>query len=149
MSDAYLEHFGVKGMRWGVRKDDGSGLSRKDQRWVKKNTGRVTAKAQRKSASEIKKSIKPIVNNRSNYTKEGRLNATALNQVNRQMASIMTKKVADLKSPSGKTIAFIAKRGEVGVYMALADSNYDLNQVKNGVFGSGKIAYKKTVLDKA
>ena len=21
MSDAYLEHFGVKGMRWGVRKD--------------------------------------------------------------------------------------------------------------------------------
>lgn len=29
MSDAYLEHFGVKGMRWGVRKDD-RGYSKKE-----------------------------------------------------------------------------------------------------------------------
>lgn len=29
MSDAYLEHFGVKGMRWGVRKDD-QGYSKKE-----------------------------------------------------------------------------------------------------------------------
>lgn len=32
--------------------------------------------------------------------------------------------------------------------MALADAGYDMTQLKNGVWTSGKIAYRKTVLDK-
>lgn len=60
----------------------------------------------------------------------------------------MSQKVSDLRSPSGKTVQFVAKRGEVGVMMALADAGYDMTQLKNGVWTSGKIAYRKTVLDK-
>ena len=41
------------------------------------------------------------------------------------------------------------KRGEVGVMMALADEGYNMAQLRNGVWASGRVAYKKTVLDKA
>ena len=43
---------------------------------------------------------------------------------------------------------FVAKRGEIGVMMALADAGYDMDQLKKGVWASGRVAYKKTVLDK-
>ncbi len=33
--------------------------------------------------------------------------------------------------------------------MALADSGYDMSKLKNGVWSSGRVAYKQTVLDKA
>ena len=33
--------------------------------------------------------------------------------------------------------------------MALADEGYNISQLKNGVWSSGRVAYKKTVLDKA
>ena len=71
-----------------------------------------------------------------------------VNAYNRKMAEVMSQKVSDLRSPSGKTVQFVAKRGEVGVMMALADAGYDMTQLKNGVWTSGKIAYRKTVLDK-
>lgn len=32
--------------------------------------------------------------------------------------------------------------------MALADAGYDMDQLKKGVWASGRVAYKKTVLDK-
>ena len=60
----------------------------------------------------------------------------------------MNEKVSDLRSPSGKVIRFVAKRSEVGVMMAMADQGYNMEQIKNGVYSSGKVAYKKTVLDK-
>ena len=40
-------------------------------------------------------------------------------------------------------LKFVAKRGEIGVHTAIADSGYDLNQLQKGVFKSGKVAYKK------
>ena len=35
--DDFLEHFGIKGMKWGVRKDDYSGATRKTNREAKKD----------------------------------------------------------------------------------------------------------------
>ncbi len=67
---------------------------------------------------------------------------------NQKMATLMNEKVSGLRSPSGKTVSFVAKRGEVGVFMALADQGYNMSQLKNGIYGSGKVAYKKTVIDK-
>jgi hypothetical protein len=32
--------------------------------------------------------------------------------------------------------------------MALADQGYNMNQLKNGIYESGKVAYRKTVVDK-
>ena len=32
--------------------------------------------------------------------------------------------------------------------MALADQGYNMNQLKNGIYDSGKVAYRSTVVDK-
>ena len=49
--------------------------------------------------------------------------------------------------PQRFVVQFVAKRGEVGVHMALADPNYDMSQVKNGIWGSGRVAYQKKQVD--
>jgi hypothetical protein len=58
----------------------------------------------------------------------------------------MNKNTKDITAPSGKVVQFVAKRGEIGVHMALADKGYDLRQLKNGVWASGKVAYKNESL---
>lgn len=78
----------------------------------------------------------------------GKLSSATVIAYNQKMASLMNEKVIGLRSPSGKTVSFVAKRGEVGVFMALADQGYNMSQLKNGIYGSGKVAYKKTVIDK-
>ncbi len=80
--------------------------------------------------------------------KSGKLSAATINSYNKKMASLMNEQVSDLTSPSGKVVRFVAKRGEVGVFMALADQGYNMNQLKNGIYDSGKVAYKNTVIDK-
>jgi hypothetical protein len=65
------------------------------------------------------------------------------------MAELMNTKVSDISAPSGRVVKFVAKRGEIGVYMALADQNYDMRKVKNGVWTDGRIAYKKSSVDMA
>ena len=55
----------------------------------------------------------------------------------------MNDKVSGIRAPSGRALKFVAKRGEIGVHTAIADSGYDLNQLQKGVFKSGKVAYKK------
>lgn len=60
----------------------------------------------------------------------------------------MSEQVSNLTAPSGKIVTFVAKRGEVGVFMALADQGYNMNQLKNGIYDSGKVAYRKTIIDK-
>ena len=65
-----------------------------------------------------------------------------------RMSELMSQKVSDLRTPSGKVVKFVAKRGEIGVMMALADAGYDMDQLKKGVWASGRVAYQKTVLDK-
>ena len=80
--------------------------------------------------------------------KSGKLSVATINAYNQKMASLMNDKVSGLKSPSGKVVRFVAKRGEIGVFMALADQGYNMNQLKNGIYESGKVAYRKTVVDK-
>ena len=50
----------------------------------------------------------------------------------------MNERVSDLRSPSGKVVRFVAKRGEIGVFMALADQGYNMNQLKMGSMSQGK-----------
>ena len=65
------------------------------------------------------------------------------------MAELMNTAVTDLRAPSGKVVQFVAKRGELGVHMALATPSYDMSQLKNGIWSSGRIAYKKKSVDMA
>lgn len=63
------------------------------------------------------------------------------------MADLMNKSIKDVTAPSGKVVQFVAKRGEIGVHMALADEGYNMDQLKNGIWSSGRVAYKKKNVD--
>lgn len=145
-----LNHFGILGMHWGVRRtpEQLGNLSKKDNKWVKKNSDKITEKARKKSSNELKKYSSELMKDSNAVKKSGKLSATTINSYNKKMASLMSEQIAGLTSPSGKVVQFVAKRGEVGVFMALADQGYNMNQLKNGIYGSGKIAYKNTVVDK-
>ncbi len=59
----------------------------------------------------------------------------------------MRTKTENIRSPSGKVVEWVAKRGSLGVYMALADQGYNMERLKNGVWNDGRIGYKKTTVD--
>ena len=150
-----LHHHGIKGQRWGVRRfqnEDGSltpagrrRLERADQRWVKKNSERIYRDTYRRSNQELNDYIDNTLNPRFANQPRGR---SYINAFNREMAQVMNRNVGDVRSPSGRVVQFVAKRGELGVHMALADEGFDMNTVRNGVWNNGRVAYRQDVLDR-
>ena len=82
------------------------------------------------------------------YTPAGKVSSATVLQYNNKLASLMNNKVTDIRAPSGRVLRFVAKRGELGVHTAVADAGYDMDNLRKGVFKSGKVAYKKENLMK-
>ena len=153
ISDEELCHYGIKGMRWGIRRyqnPDGSltptgkrRLEKADIKWAKKKTDKITAQAKKASQKELDAYGKELLKLPNALKVNGKLSAQTVNAYNRKMAELMSQKTSDIRAPSGRVVSFVAKRGEVGVFMALSNSGYDPSQYKQGVYSSGRIAYKK------
>jgi hypothetical protein len=149
-NDFELRHHGIKGMKWGVRRTPAQlgHLTRKDDRWVKRNSDKITRTATKKTSKAMSRYAKELMKDPNAVTKAGKLSSSTINAYNRKLATLMNEQVANVQSPSGKVVRFVAKRGEIGVMMGLADHGYNMDRIKNGVYASGRVAYKQDVLDR-
>ena len=153
-----LYHHGIIGMKWGIRRyqnPDGSltpagrrKLEKQDAKWAKKKSSKITAQAKKLSQRELDVYGNYLLKLPNARNANGKLSAKTVNAYNRKMAELMSQKVSEIRAPSGRVVSFVAKRGEIGVFMALSEAGYNPNEFKNGIWSSGKIAYKKKVVDK-
>ena len=124
-------------------------LEKKDTRWAKRNYNKIYKKAYKPARKEMNRFVKKELNPKyKDQLQRGKVSRSYMNEYNRKLAELMNQNVSGIASPSGRVISFIAKRGDVGVHMALSDPNYNMSRFKNGIYDTGRVAYKKNTVNK-
>ena len=120
-------------------------MEEKDNKWAKKNYEKLMNKAYKPAQKNMSRYVKRNLNVR--YKRElqsGRISRSYMNEYNKKLAELMNENIDRLPSaPSGRVVKFIAKRGDFGVHMALADPEFDVGQFSRGIYSSGKVAYRR------
>lgn len=143
-----LSHYGVLGMKWGVRKERKTveKLERKDDKWLKKHGDKIQSKATKNTRAEMNDFVRNELT--QVFKTNGKLSSSTIMQYNTKLANTLNNNIGSIKAPSGRVVKFVAKRGTLGVHQALADAGYDMRKVKNGVYSGGRVAYRKENLMK-
>lgn len=154
-----LKHHGILGQKWGIRRyqnDDGSltpaGIKRRAQQ-IDKDNSKFLKKYGDTINKKVERAVEPYMKiyaerelNTSlrKLKKNGRDSRNYINAYNKRLAQLMNTAVGDLRNPkTDYVVQFIAKRGEYGVHTALAAPGTDMSRYKSGVYGDGRIAYRK------
>lgn len=154
-----LKHHGILGQKWGVRRyqnEDGSltpaGMKRRAQQ-IDKDNAKFLKKYGDTINKKVEKAVEPYMKiyaerelNTSlrKLKKNGKDSRNYINAYNKRLAQLMNTAVGDLRNPkTDYVVQFIAKRGEYGVHTALAHPDADMSRYKSGVYGDGRIAYRK------
>ena len=159
----YLIHFNKnhdkKSGRFTFGDGDGDGqlserqrqrIEEKDNRWAKRNYEKLMNKAYKPVRREMKKYVQKELNPKyRDQVRSGRISRSYMNEYNRKLAELMNMNTSSLTAPSGRVVQFIAKRGDLGVHMALADPGYDMSEFRRGVYSTGRVAYKKNHVNMA